>query len=52
MSDTERQHINLLEKEFTARGGMSREKLINRLNAVPVEEFQKGLKEIIQNYNT
>ena len=51
MSDTERQHINLLEEEFNARGGMSTEELINRLNAVPFEEFQKGLKEKIQNFN-
>ena len=50
MLEAEHQHINFLEEEFNARGGMSTEELKNRLNAVPFEEFQKGLKEKIQNY--
>jgi len=31
--------------EFNAKGGMSTKELIARLDAVPFEEFQNGLKE-------
>lgn len=35
--------------EFNAKGGMSTKEQIARLDAVPFEEFQKGLKEKNQN---
>ena len=34
--------------EFNAKGGMSTKELIARLDAVPFEEFQNGLKEKIK----
>ena len=48
--DSNCQEIELLIEEFNSRGGMSTEELITRLNAVPFDEFQEGLREKIQNY--
>ena len=50
LTESESKDLELLTEEFNTRGGMSTKELIIRLNAVPFEEFQKGLKEKIQNY--
>ncbi len=50
MSDLEHRNIDLLIAEFNARGGMSTEELMKRLDAIPCGEFQRGIKEKIQNY--
>lgn len=46
---SETKDLELLTEEFNAIGVMSTEELIMRLNAVPFEEFQNGLKEKNQN---
>lgn len=50
MTNSEHQGIDLFNEEFLAKGGMSTEELIIRLDAIPFEVFQNGLKEKIQNY--
>ena len=51
LTESEFKDLELLTEEFNTKGGMSTKELITRLSAVPFEEFQKGLKEKIQNYN-
>ena len=50
MTYSEHRSINLLLEEFNARGGMSTEDLIIRLDAVPFDEFQKALLDKIRNF--
>lgn len=49
LSESEELEIKSLNKDI-ANGGLSTEEMIARLNAVPFEEFQKGLKEKIRKY--
>ena len=37
-------------EEFKAKGGMSTEELISRLDAIPFEEFMDEIRERIKNY--
>lgn len=50
MTDSEHQGIGLFNEELLAKGGMSTEELIIRLDTIPFEVFQNGLKEKIENY--
>ena len=51
LSESEELEIKSLNKDI-ANGGLSTEEMIARLNAVPFEEFQKGLKEKIRKYKS
>ena len=48
ISEQERQDINLLKEEFEQRGGMTTEELIERLGAVPFEEFINNLRKKVR----
>ena len=48
ISEQERQEINLLKEEFEQRGGMTTEELIERLGAVPFEEFINNLRKKVR----
>jgi hypothetical protein len=51
LNDSDYQEIEVLIEEFNSRGCMSTEELMIRLDVVPYDEFQEGLKEKIQNYD-
>ena len=48
ISEQERQEINLLKEEFEQRGGMTTEELIERLGAIPFEEFINNLRKKVR----
>ena len=50
LNETEKREIDIITEEFKARGGMSTEELISRLNAIPFEDFMKIMSEKIRNY--
>ena len=50
LTESERKQVNLFMEEFKQSGGMSTEELIQKLNAVPLEEFINDLREEIRNY--
>ena len=50
LTESEQREVDLLTEEFKARGGMSTEELISRLNAIPFEEFMNMMSEKIRNY--
>ena len=45
LTESEHKEIDLLMEEINAKGGMSTEKLIIRLNAVPFNEFMNNMSE-------
>ena len=49
LTESERKEIDLFLEEIKAKGGMSTEELITRLNAIPFEEFMRHLSEKIKN---
>ncbi len=51
LTESEQKEVDLLMKEFHAKGGMSTEELISRLDAIPFEEFMNNMSERIRNYN-
>ena len=50
LTESEQREVDLITKEFKARGGMSTKELIERLNAIPFEEFMNKMSEKIRNY--
>ena len=50
LTESEQREVNMITEEFKARGGMSTEELISRLNAIPFEEFMNKMSEKIRNY--
>lgn len=48
ISDQERQEIKLLKEEFEQRGGMTTEELIERLGAIPLDEFINNLRKKVR----
>ena len=51
LTEKEQKEINDFKEEFIAKGGMSTEELISRLNAIPFEDFMNNIKEKLRNYN-
>ena len=51
LTESERKEIDLLLEEINAKGGMSTEELIVRLDAIPFEEFMNNLSRKIRNSN-
>lgn len=49
LTESERKEIDLLLEEFSAKGGMSDEELMHRLDAVPFEDFMNNLSRKIRN---
>lgn len=49
LTESERKEIDLLLEEINAKGGMSTEELISRLDAIPFEEFMNNLSRKIRN---
>ena len=49
LTESERKEIDLLLEEFNAKGGMSDEELMARLDAIPFEEFMNNLSRKIRN---
>ncbi len=50
LTESERKEVDILMEEFNAKGGMSTEELISRLDAVPFEAFMNNMSERIRNY--
>lgn len=50
LTESERKEVDLFMEEFKAKGGMSTEELISRLDAIPFEEFMDEIRERIKNY--
>ena len=50
LTELEQREVDLITEEFNARGGMSTEELVSRLNAIPFEEFMNKMSEKIRNY--
>lgn len=50
LTEEEIKEIDSLKDEFQAKGGMSTEELIERLNAIPLEEFMNNISKKILNY--
>ena len=50
ITESEQHELDLFNEEFEARGGMSTQELIVRLQAVTLEEFMKSMSEKIRNY--
>lgn len=50
LTESEQREVDLITKEFKARGGMDDEELMSRLNAIPFEEFMNKMSEKIRNY--
>ncbi len=48
LTESEQREVDLITKEFTARGGMSTKELIKRLNAIPFEDFMNKLDKRIE----
>lgn len=51
LSESEQREVDMIIEEFKAKGGMSTEELISRLNAIPFEEFMKNLEKRIKQFN-
>ena len=49
LTESERKEVDLLLEEFNAKGGMSDEELMARLDAIPFEEFMNNLSRKIRN---
>lgn len=50
LNESEQREVDLITEEFKAKGGMSTEELISRLDAIPFEEFMEKMSEKIRNY--
>lgn len=50
LNETELKELDLLKEEIQQKGGMTTEELIQRLKAIPFEEFMNNLSEKIRNY--
>lgn len=50
LTESEQREVDMITEEFKARGGMSTEELVSRLNAIPFEEFMNKMSEKIRNY--
>lgn len=48
LTESEQREVDLITKEFKARGGMTTEELIKRLNAIPFEDFMNKLDKRIE----
>ena len=48
LTESEQREVDLITEEFKARGGMSTEELVSRLNAIPFEEFMNKLGKRIE----
>ena len=48
LTESEQREVDLITKEFKARGGMSTKELIERLNAIPFEDFMNKLDKRIE----
>lgn len=48
LTESEQREVDLITEEFKARGGMSTEELISRLDAIPFEEFMNKLEKRIE----
>ena len=48
LNESEQRKVDLITEEFKARGGMSTEELISRLEAIPFEEFMNKLEKRIE----
>ena len=48
LTEAEQRELDLFTEEFKARGGMSTEELISRLNAIPFEEFMDKLDKRLE----
>ena len=48
LTESEQREVDLITKEFKARGGMDDEELMSRLNAIPFEEFMNKLDKRIE----
>ena len=48
LTESEQREVDLITKEFKARGGMSTKELIKRLNAIPFEDFMNKLDKRIE----
>ena len=48
LTESEQREVDLITEEFKARGGMSTEELVSRLNAIPFEEFMNKLEKRIE----
>lgn len=49
-SNEENAKIEAFKKEFQERGGMSTEEMIQRLDAIPLEQFIENLRQNIREY--
>ena len=48
LTESEQREVDLITKEFKARGGMSTKELIERLNEIPFEDFMNKLDKRIE----
>ena len=48
LTESEQREVDLITKEFKARGGMSTKELIERLNAITFEDFMNKLDKRIE----
>lgn len=48
LTESEQREVDLITKEFKARGGMSTKELIKRLNAIPFVDFMNKLDKRIE----
>jgi len=48
LTESEQREVDMITEEFKARGGMSTEELISRLDAIPFEEFMNKLEKRIE----
>lgn len=48
LTESEQREVDMITEEFKARGGMSTEELISRLNAIPFEDFMNKLDKRIE----
>ena len=48
LTESEQREVDMITEEFKARGGMSTEELISRLNAIPFVEFMNKLDKKIE----
>ena len=48
LNESDQRKVDLITEEFKARGGMSTEELISRLEAIPFEEFMNKLEKRIE----
>ena len=46
LNESEQREVDMITEEFKMRGGISTEKLISRLGAIPFEDFIKIMSEI------